>query len=161
MTKKTQKNPILPKDKGGRPSALTPEVEEIFKKGIELGLSYKDCCEKAGISFTTFLKWRKEKTRFDNLVRTANITMKENCLKSIQVGMIKDWKSAAWKLERRFPDEYKERKEVEITEQKLVVNDLIKTEDAKPADSKQEPEKDSLKRSNKANAETDKVFESA
>lgn len=42
-----------------RPTKLTPEVAERLVHAISVGASYKAACRYAGISYQTFLNWRK------------------------------------------------------------------------------------------------------
>ena len=66
---------------------------------------------------------------FLDLVESANAKVKEIALKSIRVGEIRDWRAGAWRLERRFPEEYREKKEIEITEKPRLVLDVFEDED--------------------------------
>lgn len=102
------------------PSKYTEDNRKRIKELLELGLNYKDVCLAIGISEETFSEWRKKYPEFSELVDVANAKVKEIALKSLRVGEMRDWKAAAWRLERRWPDEYKEKKEVELTKPSLV-----------------------------------------
>jgi len=43
----------------------------------------------------------------------------------ITLGEIRDWRAAAWRLERRWPEEYKEKKGVELKEQPILIDDIM------------------------------------
>ena len=43
----------------GRKSKLTPEMADILVRAVAFGLSYKRCCEIAGIAESSFYLWRK------------------------------------------------------------------------------------------------------
>lgn len=90
----------------GRKTKLTKEREKIIKDCLEAGMSYKDVCTCSGITFETFNQWRKTNPQFNTLVEKAELATMQLALKSVKVGMIKDWRSAAWWLERRRPEEY-------------------------------------------------------
>lgn len=50
-----------PKKKaGGRKSLLTEETTKEIMAGVAMGLSYKDAALFAGISESTFFKWKKK-----------------------------------------------------------------------------------------------------
>jgi hypothetical protein len=108
--------------KVGQPTKYTPEIVLRTKELLELGLNYQDICDSIGISAETFSQWRKKYPEYSEVVRIANAKVKEIALKSIRVGEMRDWKAAAWRLERRWPDEYKDKKELEITKPSLVMD---------------------------------------
>lgn len=111
-----------------RPTKLTPEVEERLVYAISVGGSYKAACQYAGISYQTFLNWRKRvregavrqdgercreteegNERFVELFDHINKAEGDAAivwLVRIEKAAKRDWKAAAWKLERRFPREY-------------------------------------------------------
>jgi hypothetical protein len=132
MVKAKKKPEVKPKKSGrikggknGRPTKYTPEVLQRTKELIELGLNYQDVCDSLGISYETFCQWRKKFSEFSDTVRVANAKVKEISLKSLRVGEMKDWKAAAWRLERRWPEEYREKKEIEIKEQPILIDDIM------------------------------------
>jgi hypothetical protein len=109
----------------GRKTKLTPEMKEHIKRRLELGLNYKDICMSVGISEETFHTWRKTKPEFSELVDKANAKVKEMSLASIRRGEVKDWRAAAWRLERRWPEEYREKKEIEVSEKPILIDDIM------------------------------------
>jgi hypothetical protein len=109
----------------GRKTKLNEEMKNDIRQKLELGLNYKDVCMAVGISFETFNTWRKTNPEFSELVDRANAKVKETSLKSIRMGEIRDWRAAAWRLERRWPEEYKEKKEVELKEQPILIDDIM------------------------------------
>lgn len=123
MAKKGESNP-----NAGRKSKLTAKVKQIFKEKLELGMTYKDVCAIAGVSFETFNTWRKKYPEFSDLVEGAEAKCAEVALKSVRVGQLKDWRAGAWWLERRRPDEYKERKEISTEEKPSLVEDMFSEE---------------------------------
>jgi len=127
--KKIKKPNRIKGEKNGRPSKLTPEIRQRVKELLELGMNYNDVCLSIGITKETFSQWRKKFSDFSDLVESANAKVKEIALKSIRVGEIRDWRAGAWRLERRFPEEYREKKEIEITEKPRLVLDVFEDED--------------------------------
>jgi len=110
-----------------RPHKLTPEVEERMVRAISVGAAYKDACAYAGISYQTFLNWKKraqqsearsddgcdepeETTRrfveFFDRIKKAQGDAAMSWLATINKAAKRDWRAAAWALERRYPKSY-------------------------------------------------------
>ena len=119
---KPKSNGRIKGGKVGQPTKYKPEILQKTKELVELGLNYQDVCDSLGISYETFCQWRKKYPEYSDTVRIANAKVKEIALKSLRVGEMKDWKAAAWRLERRWPDEYKEKKELEVTKPSLIID---------------------------------------
>ena len=124
-TIKKRDNGRIKGGKVGQPTKYSPEILQRTKELIELGLNYADVCDSLGISRETFSQWRKRYPEYADTVRIANVKVKEISLKSLRVGEMKDWKAAAWRLERRWPEEYREKKEIEIKEQPILIDDIM------------------------------------
>jgi hypothetical protein len=90
-----------------RKTKYTPEVVKKLTDAIKLGATYQLACGYAGISFETFNEWRKAKPEFSEQVSLAEgsgaVTWLAKIEKAASVGT---WQAAAWKLERRYPQEY-------------------------------------------------------
>lgn len=89
---------------GGRPTKRTPERENLLLLAIAKGLPLKAACKLAGLGFTTFNGWREEDPFFAQKIEFAEAQAIERNLALIQRAALKDWKAAAWILERRHPD---------------------------------------------------------
>ena len=109
-----------------RPTKLTAEVEERLVHAISVGATYKDACTCAGISFQTFLNWKKRAQRaveqvgerdgepetadpfveFFDHIKKAQGEAAVGWLAMIGKAARRDWKAAAWMLERRYPESY-------------------------------------------------------
>jgi hypothetical protein len=92
-------------------------TEHILKK-LEESLQNGDgrvrAVKKAGISYPTFMSWMKNKKIFDRMVKAEGIgndQIKDICKRRIIED--KHWQSAAWWLERNFPDEFRNKHEHE------------------------------------------------
>jgi|GEM_PF-2593989 len=100
----------------GRPSGLTLRKENLLLNAIRRGLSYKHAAALAGISYMTFNRWRKlgskedaspEFRHFCDRLERAEAEGADSLLAVItKAGKERDWKAAAWILERRHPDLY-------------------------------------------------------
>jgi transposase-like protein len=105
----------------GRPSKLTPQVESIVLNGIRCGASYKGACVAAGIHPTTLSAWKRkakeqphsEYGAFIRKLRKADQEGIVACVAHIQKAAQKDWRAAAWLLERRDPKRFSMKYRVE------------------------------------------------
>lgn len=110
-----------------RPTKLTPEVEGRLVHAISVGASYKDACAYAGISYQTFLNWKKRAQRIVEQAEDSDDELEEltdqfvefferikraqgeaavGWLTTINKAAHDDWKAAAWALERRYPESF-------------------------------------------------------
>lgn len=103
------------KKAGGRPSKLTPQVHAAIVSNIKMCMPFELACRSAGISYHAFREWmiRGEEDRkggkFRKLVddvHAAEATALSGCLATIvsAVSANKNWKAAAWILERRHSE---------------------------------------------------------
>lgn len=99
----------------GRPTKLTPKVQERVCEAIAQGATYALAAKYAGIHYDTFNEWMKageeaesgEFSDFSDAVKEAEGKAAVKWLKKIEVAANKgNWTAAAWKLERRYPQEY-------------------------------------------------------
>ena len=97
----------------GRPSKLTPELIETICAGVRDGLSYKDASIRAGISQTTFHKYKaageageEPFAEFLESLQSAEADLKHRLLGVIEAASADSWAAAGWILERKFPAEF-------------------------------------------------------
>jgi len=110
---------------GDRPTKRTPERENLLLLAIARGLPLKAGCKLAGLGFTTFNGWREEDPLFAQKIEFAEAQAIERNLALIQRAALKDWKAAAWILERRHPDMFA-RPEVQLSQPvQAPLNDVI------------------------------------
>lgn len=93
-----------------RPSKLTPELKERFLKHLRLGITLETACAGVGIDYSTFRRWMLEgevhsKGRFREFCEDTHRAIAESeviLLNRISESSKRDWRAAAWILERRF-----------------------------------------------------------
>jgi hypothetical protein len=106
----------------GRKSKLTPEVIRELAEAIEAGMPYEAACEYAEISYRSFHDWingrfpasvsEEHRSLFLQSIKGAAAEAAYQALGVIQAagsGELPpgaDWKSAAWFLERRYPEHF-------------------------------------------------------
>jgi transposase-like protein len=97
-----------------RPLKLTPVLKNRLLKAIRTGATHKLACQYAGIGEETLYRWlrlggqgRHPYREFWEALKKAEGTAAVGWLEHIeQAAGEGSWQAAAWKLERRYPDEY-------------------------------------------------------
>lgn len=126
-----------------RPTKLTPDVQNVLISAIARGHTYESACQLARISFQTFRTWLKrgeaESKRLENPrtrkdtdpadqlyleffeeITRAEAQMIDDALTAIDAGAYGDknrpgdWRAAAWKAERRKPDDWGQRQKITL-----------------------------------------------
>ena len=107
----------------GRPSKLTPEVQERICNAIRAGNYYEASCAYAGVDYTTFRLWMQkgEKAKsgkffdfFDAVTKAqadAEVFLVANWKKHVP----EDWRAAKEMLARRFPERWGPKDKIDIT----------------------------------------------
>ena len=98
----------------GRPSKLTPEIQQKIVWALRLGNYRKSAAEYAGVSERTLCDWMRRGTEethgayadFCQEVVAAEQAAEIRALGVIQQAAKRDWKAAAWFLERKHPERY-------------------------------------------------------
>lgn len=90
-----------------RKSKLTPEVQERIVQAISMGATYELASQFGGIHYDTFNEWMKGKPDFSEAVKAAEGRAVVGWLAKIEKAASDgNWQAAAWKLERRYPENY-------------------------------------------------------
>ena len=104
----------------GRPSKLTPDVQERICQAIRAGNYYEAACAYAGIDYSTFRRWiiKGEKAKsgkyhdFCEAIKKAEHEAEVRMVAQWQKHMPENWQAIATFLERRFPDRWGRRMDV-------------------------------------------------
>src|SRR5215204_2993632 len=98
-----------------RPSKYTPERVERLLQAIRIGAPIKMACSYAGIDHGTFLNWRERYSEFSAAIKEAEGIAVVGWLAKIEKAASDgNWQAAAWKLERRYPEDFGRRDRVEL-----------------------------------------------
>lgn len=95
-----------------RPPKYTPDVVKKLTDAIRAGSTIRLACAYAGITEQTLSRWRRSKSGFSDALTRAEGDAAVKWLAIIDKAALgdatnpPDWRAAAWKLERRFPQEY-------------------------------------------------------
>jgi transposase len=106
-----------------RPTRLTDEVQERLVQLIEAGNTATVAAVSLGIGESTYYEWmrrgRKEKRgqfrRFYNAVKVARARGEIRLNSLLSLAAEKDWRAAAFYLERRNPKEWGQKNRLETT----------------------------------------------
>ncbi len=89
-----------------RKSKYTPDVVDKIVQAIRLGSTYALASQYAGITYETFNEWMKNKPEFSFAIKEAEGKAAATWLARIEDAAKSQWQAAAWKLERRYPQDY-------------------------------------------------------
>ncbi|MDY0389026.1 MAG: helix-turn-helix domain-containing protein [Methanolobus sp.] len=112
-------------NKGGRPLAITKEKEEILINLMSDGMSQSKAAQYIGVAENTLIEHKKRFPKFLRRLETSMLETHKLAHKSVKIGMIKDWKAGAWWLERTEPERFKEKKEIDLKEQPILIDDIM------------------------------------
>lgn len=100
----------------GRPTMLTIETIDKLDQAIGLGSPFTLACMYAGISYDTFVNWRKRHREGDDnplleeLVTRLRLAEGRSVVTSLarieKAAQSGEWKADTWKLERRYPNAF-------------------------------------------------------
>lgn len=91
----------------GIPHKRTPEVDDRIRQALELGAPHCHAAAYGGISYDTFKRWIDRYEDFADLVKKAESRAVVGWLAKIErAANDGNWTAAAWKLERRYPQEF-------------------------------------------------------
>ena len=108
----------------GRPTKLTPATKRKIIHAIKLGATYEHASNYAGLAYNTFREWIKKGEAEDSgkyrdfyeAVKRAEGEAVAEWLEVIkQAGTDGNWQASAWRLERRYPQEYGRQQRHEVT----------------------------------------------
>lgn len=89
-----------------RPTKYTPETVDRICKALRMGATYVLAAGYGGIHYDTFNEWREQYPEFSDRVKAAEADAAVKWLEKIEMAADESWQAAAWKLERRYPQDY-------------------------------------------------------
>jgi hypothetical protein len=121
-----------PKHKTGRKTKYTDETVDNICALVQIGTPYRHACRACGISDATFFDWKATKPEFLDAIKKAESISIARDMKGIESAGAKSWQARAWRLERRFPNEFGRFDRLEVAEgsQNSVLRALSETIDA-------------------------------
>ena len=110
----TPEQKVTAKQRQGRPSKRTEANAIEIVNTIELGGTRRMACALVGISEDTLARWAASNADFAERLKTAESRRDRALVVNIRTAAAKDWKAAAWLLERVAREDYGTNK-VEVT----------------------------------------------
>jgi transposase len=99
-----------------RPTKYTPDRIERFLEAVRAGATFRLACQYAGIDHETYTRWRERYVDFADAVKEAEGGAVVGWLDKIdKAASDGSWQAAAWKLERRYPDDFGRRDRIDQT----------------------------------------------
>jgi hypothetical protein len=95
----------------GRPTKLTPEIQDAICNVIQSGCFLETAAIMVGLDKTTLFRWLKRGAKegsgkfreFRTAIRKAMAHAEVRDLIKLQKAGDKNWQAIAWRLERRYP----------------------------------------------------------
>jgi hypothetical protein len=87
---------------------LANQICDYVSKGIPM----RQAAQSLGISESTFHRWRRDKEEFSEMIDQAIGVSEARLISEISVN--EDWRAKAWILERRFPDRWSKREQIDM-----------------------------------------------
>ena len=122
--------------RSGRPSKLASLDRKKFFQLIKQGIHPQIACDACGVNYFTMREWVRRGDGRDSKGRASNSELTQfaqefndavaisqlNLVKGIHKASSKDWKAAAWMLERRFPEHWSNNRRINQQVEKKVEN---------------------------------------
>lgn len=89
-----------------RPTKYAPEVVERICEAIRMGATYELAAGYGGVHYDTLRTWTRTKPAFFEALKAAEAEAAVGWLSKIEAASDESWQAAAWKLERRYPQNY-------------------------------------------------------
>ena len=102
------------KNKGGRPTKLTPEVQKTIVDALAAGVYLETAAAAAGISRETLNEWLRNGAKykegkqkvFSDAVKKALATTETRLVTTVNLASASQWQAAMALLERRWPQRW-------------------------------------------------------
>jgi len=98
-----------------RRSKKTKEVIEAILANLREGLTKEVACSQAGINSRTLYNWCEDDAELALDVQAAIDVSQAVLIKAVTSAAFTDWRAAAWMLERRWPNDFAAKRDVEVS----------------------------------------------
>ncbi len=115
MGKSKQKKTVARARKSGRRTKKNQATLDGILEAIRAGITFERAADLHRVSRAAVYKWRLDDPEFDKDVLEAVVYSEAILVQRINDKSVDDWKAAAWMLERRHPEQYSQRREIDVT----------------------------------------------
>lgn len=98
--------------KVGRKGLYTPKMVNAICSHLAAGLTVKDTLNSIGLNHDSYYQWLKKYPEFAEKVEKASLSLKKYHIENITRASTKSWQASAWWLERKHPEEFSLKYEV-------------------------------------------------
>lgn len=95
----------------------------VFCNYLREAITIEGACQAANISRRTYYRWMEQIPEFKELVNAAEADIEAECATDIKRS--DDWRAKAWFLERRFPQRWGVKRELEVNVTKQTGTDVV------------------------------------
>jgi hypothetical protein len=99
----------------GRPTKKTPERVDAILRALKAGNTRKAAACFAEIHVDTFYEWMKADPSFSDAVEKSEADAEVRFVTRIATAAEETWQAAAWWLERRRPDDYRQQNATHVS----------------------------------------------
>lgn len=99
----------------GRPSKKTPERIDAILRALRAGNTRAASARFAEIHYDTFYDWMKTDADFSDAVEKAEADAEVRFVTRIATAAEETWQAAAWWLERRRPEDFRQQSAQHLT----------------------------------------------
>jgi len=99
------------------------DVAMVICTYLRKGCTIEASCQAANINKRTYYRWMEEIPEFKEFVNATESDVEANLLDTIT--SFGDWRAAAWILERRFPQRWGQKRELDVNVTKQTGVDVV------------------------------------
>jgi len=106
-----------------QPYKYSDDVAMVICTYLRKGCTIKAACQAANIGRATYYRWLEEIPEFKEFVNATESDVEATLLDTIRE--FGDWRAAAWILERRYPQRWGVKRELEVSVTKQTGTDVV------------------------------------
>lgn len=96
--------------KTGRPREYTEELADMICESVQLGMTFKDSANLAGVKEKTAGAWKNRHPYFATAYARAKLKRKQVLIATVRSAAKKDWRAAFAMLQALYPEEWAKQK---------------------------------------------------
>jgi|CXWL01.1.fsa_nt_gi hypothetical protein len=109
----------------GRPREYTFAIAQAICDNVQIGMTFKDAANLAGVKEKTAGAWKKRHSDFATAYAHAKLARKQSLIATVRVAAKNDWRAALAMLQQMYPEEWARQKILAIAKQTDKAAELI------------------------------------